>query len=113
MLQTDVSQRILRKKINAYQENEILSSSPEKLILFLYDQAIRGCKSDDNRRASKAIAHLIDSLDFKYEEIATGLFRLYEYTMQLVQSKDYEKALVILTDLRTAWINALHQQRAA
>ncbi len=113
MLYSDVSQRTTLRKINTYQENEVMSSSPEKLVLFLYDQAIVGCKANDNRKASKAVAQLIDSLDFKYKEIATGLFRLYEYSMQLIQKQEYSKAQVILSDLRNTWIEALRQQKAA
>jgi len=113
MLNTTYTPNNTRDKVNLYQKNDVLSSSPEKLVLFLYDQTILGCKSDDERKASKAIAQLIDSLDFKYEEISTGLFRLYEYCLRLVKERQFKKVLSIFTDLRATWIEALQKQKAA
>jgi len=113
MLNTAYAPTTVKDKINLYQKNEVLSSSPEKLVLFLYDQTILGCKSDDERKASKAIAQLIDSLDFNYNEIATGLFKLYEYSLRLVKEKQFKKVLSIFIDLRNTWIEALQKQKAA
>ncbi len=113
MLNSTLTPYTKKDKVNLYQKNEILSSSPEKLVLFLYDQTILGCKSDDERKASKAIAQLIDSLDFKYNDIATGLFRLYEYCLRLVKDKQFKKVLSIFVDLRATWIDALQKQKAA
>jgi len=113
MLNTAYTAKTIKNKVNIYQKNEILSSSPEKLVLFLYDQAIAGCKSDDERKASRAIAQLIDSLDFNYPEIATGVFRLYEYSIRMIREKNFHKALPILVDLRSTWAEALQKQKAA
>jgi len=113
MLNTVYTAKTFKNKVNIYQKNEVLSSSPEKLVLFLYDQAIAGCKSDDERKASRAIAQLIDSLDFNYPEIATGLFRLYEYSIRMIREKNFHKALPILVELRSTWAEALQKQKAA
>ncbi len=101
------------KQISNYQENEVLSASPEKLILMLYDQAILGCKRQDAEKASRAVAELINSLNFKYEEISTGLFRLYDYILREIKMQKYKDALYLLTDLRQTWDVAIQQLQAA
>ena len=102
-----------RGKIDQYKINEITSSSPGQLILILYDQAILGCKINDDRKVSKAVAQLIDSLDFSYGDVSTGFFRLYQYIMASVKEKKFDNALPLLTELRQTWAQALHQQMAA
>lgn len=89
-------------------------STPEKCILHLYDAAIQSCAMAQEERAGRALAMLIDGLDFQAGgDIATGLFELYEYCIRLVHRRQFEGPAKILKGLREAWQKALAAQRAA
>jgi hypothetical protein len=49
------------------------------------------------------VSLLRDSLNFDYPEAATGLFRLYQWTLDCIRAGDYPEALKTLRDLRDAW----------
>ncbi|MDI6601797.1 MAG: flagellar export chaperone FliS [Thermoanaerobacteraceae bacterium] len=111
---------------NEYMNNTVLTSTPEELILMLYDGCIkfinRAIMSIDDKnwteansnilRAEDIITELRVSLDMRYE-ISRNLDSLYEFFMDvLVQaniSKDKEKLMQILPlikDLRGTWAEA-------
>ncbi|MAG13031.1 MAG: flagellar export chaperone FliS [Spirochaetales bacterium] len=111
----------------AYRETQIKTAGQGKLIVMLYDEAIRqvdaaigGMEGETSAldtisnaliRAQDLVTELMVSLDFeKGGEIAQGLFSLYMYfNQQLVDAnikKDPEPLREIrkmLTELRTAW----------
>ena len=100
--------------LNHYKEQEILMSSPEQCVLHVYDIAIKGCVKQEPQKAGKALAALIDSLDFEADgDMSMRLFRLYEYCMTLIYKKEYDNPLKILKDLRETWQIAISQQVAA
>lgn len=108
-----------------YLETAVETASPVRLIVMLYDGAIRfineaiyamrqrDYETQNNRlqRAQKILAELISSLDFeKGGEIAENLFRLYTYMYnQLVEAnlqdspERLEHVIGLLADLREAW----------
>lgn len=110
---------------NRYLETAVETASPARLIVMLYDGAIRfvnlAIDAIENRqyeqqnyyfqRAQKILAELISSLDFtKGGGIAENLFRLYTYMYnQLVEANlqdSTERAqhvVSLLTELREAW----------
>lgn len=94
------------KKIPAYLEQEVLSWSKEKVILKMYDLFIVSCKRKDTNKMSRVLIELMGALNFEYEETATRLYRLYEYTQRLVFQKKYDDALFIVKELREAWAAA-------
>lgn len=96
-----------------YKTNEILTATPERLIIFLYDQAIKGCKLEDADLVSKALIELIDSLNFKYADMASRLFRLYEFSLEMVRKREFQLPLKVLSELRETWLTALSQLEAA
>jgi flagellin-specific chaperone FliS len=96
-----------------YKTNEIMTASPERLILFLYDQGIKGCKLEDKELVTKALVELIDSLNFKYSDMASRLFRLYEFALEMIRQDQFAPALKVLSDLRETWIAALSKVKAA
>ncbi len=100
-------------KLARYKQNEVFTSSPEKLVLLLYDQTILGCKKQDEERASLALSELINSLNFNYAEVATGLFKLYDYLMRIIKQSEFTQALYILTELRQTWSSAIQNLNAA
>jgi len=108
-----------------YLETAVETASPARLIVMLYDGAIRfineahsamrqrDYETQNNKlqRAQKILAELISSLDFeKGGEIAENLFRLYTYMYnQLVEAniqdapERLEHVIDLLSDLREAW----------
>ncbi|MDM7461362.1 MAG: flagellar export chaperone FliS [bacterium] len=108
-----------------YLETAVETASPARLIVMLYDGAIRfvneaahAMRQRDYEtqntkllRAQKILAELISSLDFdKGGEIAENLFRLYTYMYnQLVEAnindsvETLEHVTCLLTELREAW----------
>jgi len=98
--------------VQKYKNREVLSAPPHKLMIHIYDYIIQQCLKKDAPKASKAIALLIDSLDFEYKEISSGLFRLYEYAMRMVWEGKYDIVLHIFRELRETWQKALSKAAA-
>jgi len=110
---------------NRYLETAVETASPVRLIVMLYDGAIRfineaayamqqrdyETQNAKLQRAQKILAELISSLDFdKGGEIAENLFRLYTYMYnQLVEANisddrdRLEHVVHLLSELREAW----------
>ena len=100
--------------VNTYKEQEIGTASPEKCVLHLYDAAIQSCAVGQQERAGRAVAALIDALDFEVGgEVAGGLFRLYEYCLRNIHEKKYDDSQKILKELRDTWQMAIVQHHAA
>ncbi|MBW2186581.1 MAG: flagellar export chaperone FliS [Deltaproteobacteria bacterium] len=116
-----------------YQQNSILTASPEQILILLYDGAIRftrqammGIESDNSaqkyegvRRAMAIIAEFANTLDHNVGgEIAADLDALYAYmNKELTQANlnnDIEKLKVVeglLVDLRQTWVEAIEVAR--
>ena len=86
-----------------YQRQEALTGSPEQILLMIYDHGIKSCRRKDESGATDAIVKLIDGLNFKYADIANGLFRLYDYMLRLVKAGKFDETLKFFTELRDAW----------
>jgi flagellar protein FliS len=108
-----------------YLETAVETASPARLIVMLYDGAIRFINEAAHamqqrdyetqnaklQRAQKILAELISSLDFdKGGEIAENLFRLYTYMYnQLVEANindnldRLQHVVQLLSELREAW----------
>lgn len=118
---------------NNYKRATVETSSPGKLLLMLYDGAIKNIGEAKKAIAEKDIntAHqkliktqdiileLISSLNMDYE-ISNSLFSLYEYVHhQLVQANLKKDAVIldevtgILTELRNTWAEAIKTAGAA
>jgi len=118
------NQELLKK----YREMEILTSPPEKLILLLYDEAIKCLDQaktkikdkdveESNRlllKTQRIIRELMCSLNLKMGEIATRWYSLYEYIYERLIQANLEKNLEIIEEvlslikpLREAWAKAM------
>ncbi|MFP4527909.1 MAG: flagellar export chaperone FliS [Candidatus Kapaibacterium sp.] len=95
-------------KVPSYLEQEVLSWSPEKIILKMYDLFIVSAKRQDVNKMSRVLIELMGSLNFEYEETATRLYRLYEYCQRCVFQKKFDEAIKIIKELRTAWAKAFN-----
>lgn len=97
----------VRNSVLVYVRNRVEGISEEELLLDTYDLAIVSCVRKDDLPASRCIAELINALNFDYPEVATGLFRLYRYCLDLVKDQKWDEAAGILRELRRTWAEAL------
>ena len=100
--------KIQPKALNQYRQNEILNASPTELILKLYDLAIVSIKKNDIAKANQVITELISALNFEYQEVALGFFRLYRYCQQNLNQGNTQEPLMILQQLRDTWAKAFN-----
>jgi flagellar protein FliS len=113
-----------------YQRSQIETSSPVRLVVMLYDGAIRFLTIAKEQmasgeieerhlnliRAQKIIGELISSLDMENGgEIAVNLRRLYAFMLQhLVEANLYDRqdqvedVIKLLRDLRESWMAVDH-----
>ncbi len=118
---------------NQYQQNQILTASPEQILVMLYDGAIRFCKQaaaaekEHNtslklEKISKAFAIITEfSNSLNHDiggEIAADLDGLYQFMLrELTQSREsgkdahLETVTNMLVDLRQTWMEAIEINR--
>ena len=98
---------------SAYATAQTQGMSQQQMLLQLYDFAVAGCVARDARKATAAIVELIAALNFEYEEIAAGLYRLYEYCLHEVRAGRFEAAHKVLSGLRETWHQAFSRSVAS
>lgn len=99
-------------KLNTYLANEILNSSPEKLLIKVFDFAIVNCQKKDIIKTNDAIQQLINALRFDNDEvkaISTGLLRLYQFCQDQMRIHNYDVVREILIQLREIWLTVFNQ----
>lgn len=115
------------KALNPYFVNSVMTASPEKLTLMLYDGALRFMHEaarfidernhekshNSNMKAQKIIVELMSTLDMSYE-VAGSMMPLYEYIhYNLIQAnikKDKEPlniAINLTQEFRNTWAEAM------
>ena len=114
--------------VNQYQNNQILTATPERILIMLYDGAIRFCRqaiqamdegnkqqvSEKISRAMAIICEFSNTLNHEVGgEIATDLDALYNYmTRELAKAnlknerKPLETVEELLVGLRETWVEA-------
>ncbi len=97
-------------RMQEYRQQELLGASPLHLVVMAYDVAIQACEQQNFSRAVQAVTALRDALDFDYADVALGLFRLYQWTLDCIRSGDYAEALKTLRSLREAWATVEKRQ---
>lgn len=120
---------------NQYQNNQILSASPEQILIMLYDGAIRftrqailgieegrpSMKMEGISRAMAIIAEFSNTLDREVGgEIADNLDGLYHFMMREMTAARSENSIAklqvveaLLLDLRSTWLEAIEINRKA
>jgi len=99
------------KKLQTYQQSQILGMEPLPLLIKVYDYVILNCKKGDITCASKGLVELISALNFDYQEVSLGLFRLYQYCQDKIKKREFDEAVIILQGLRNSWIQAMRQKQ--
>ncbi|MCU0412197.1 MAG: flagellar protein FliS [Bacteroidetes bacterium] len=92
--------------VNAYRKEQVLNMSPVEVIKRLYEVAITACRKQDADLSRRAINELIAGLNFEYEEIAIGLYKLYDYSKRCIRQGNFDEAAGILDELRATWVQA-------
>lgn len=101
-------------RMRQYQQQAVLSCSPEQLILKLYDLGVGACNRDDRSKLRAVLAELMSSLDLEQGgEIATQLQALYEYCLIESANGDLSTVRDILQGLREAWRDGVMTLKAA
>jgi flagellar secretion chaperone FliS len=98
------------QRANQYLVNEILSASPEQLIMKVFSFAILNVQKKNMIKTNEALQVLIDALDFDNpatKEICIGFFRIYRYCQEQMRQKNYDVVLKTLTELKETWETAL------
>lgn len=87
-----------------YQRQAVSSSSPQQLVVKLYDMAISACHTGDRSRLRAVLVELIGGLNFEEGgEIANRLHALYEYCLGESGSGDLTVVCDLLVSLRDVW----------
>lgn len=111
---------------NVYKQNQVLNATPKKLVILLYEGAIKNLKlaelsADEKKieatgnaliKAQNIISELMNTLDFENGgEVAQNLNQLYDYLIsELIkanvskESEDIKRSRVMLEELRDTWI---------
>ncbi|MFW5973460.1 MAG: flagellar export chaperone FliS [Bacteroidota bacterium] len=101
-------------RMRQYQQQAVLSSSPEQLVLKMYDLAIASCNRGDRSKLRAVLVELLGSLNMDDGgEIATGLRDLYEYCLVESANGDLSTVRDLLDGLRDAWRNGVMTLKAA
>lgn len=94
--------------LQTYQKEHLLNLSPVQVVQKLYDVAIQGCKKKDYSLAQRALTELTVSLNFEHQEMALGLYRLYDYSKRCIRQGKTDEAIKILEELRSTWSQAFN-----
>ena len=101
-------------RMRQYQQQAAVSSSPEQIILKLYDLGIAACHAGDRAKLRAVLVELTGALDFERGgELAERLYGLYTYILQESASGDLQAIAEILSGLRAAWHEAFLPRQAA
>jgi len=116
-----------------YQQQQVYTAPPDKLLLMLFDGAIRFCKlakkAVENKnveeshhyltKAEDILVELMSSLNMDYE-VSSNLYSLYDYLYRQLVEANLKKngalldeVLEFLTELRQIWAEASAKAREA
>jgi flagellin-specific chaperone FliS len=93
-----------------YIEHEVLSKTPQELVLAAYDLGIKGCGQCDRALVRDVLTELIAALDFD-QPVAGNFLVLYDYALREVRENRFEQPERILSGLRDAWKQAMDAGR--
>lgn len=120
-----------KQQLTAYQDNEVLSAPPERLVPLLYEGLLKNLrravkqmrardiegKADSVQKASAIVFELVGSLDFERGgDLAGRLAGLYAYfareiteASRLLDEARMEAVIDMVADLHEAWDQAARQ----
>ena len=93
---------------NPYLVQKIMTASPEELISYIYEAAIKGCALKDQRRSLEAVQQLINALNFEAGDISTTFYQVYNGIMNQIHNHEFDEARAVLMDMRKTWSQAMN-----
>ena len=93
---------------NPYLVQKIMTASPEELISYIYEAAIRACVQQDHSRALEAVQQLINALNFEAGTVSSNFYQVYSGIQNHIYQRDFDAAREILMDLRKTWSQAMN-----
>jgi flagellar secretion chaperone FliS len=115
-----------KKLANEYRKGAVTGASPLKLVVMLYDGALRFMEAGKHamaaknlekqnaelQKAQRIVTELMACLDMEHGgEIAQNLFALYSYVLnELVQAnindepEGVDRAIAVMSELRMSWV---------
>jgi len=104
-----------RSKINPYLINQVLQSSPEQLLIKVYDYAVINSEKKDMIKTNSAISELIGFLRFDDDatkNLSVSLLRLYQFCQDQARKSNFDVVTRILSELRVSWLQAIENKQA-
>jgi flagellar protein FliS len=100
--------------LRQYQQQAVLSASPEALIDKLYGIGVTAAHAGDAGRTQRVLVELMSALDLEGGgEIAERLRDLYEFAIRAASEGDLEVVAEILGGLRESWRDATREPAVA
>jgi flagellin-specific chaperone FliS len=93
---------------NPYLVQKIMTASPEELISYIYEAAIRGCVQKNQGKALEAVQQLINALNFDAGDVSANFYKVYTVIQNHIYNHDFNAAREILIDLRKTWSKAMN-----
>lgn len=93
-----------------YRAQQVANEGPGRLVLLVYDTALRACRRGQRGLLMRVLHELIAGLDLEQGEIAGGLLRLYEYALWQLREGNIEEVRLVLQGLREAWAKGLEEE---
>jgi flagellin-specific chaperone FliS len=106
-------QASVQNKINPYLVNEILTASPERLLIKAFDFAIVHSEKKEMLKTNNAIQELIGMLRFddeNFKELSINLLRLYHFCQDQTRKNNFSIVTKILTELRESWLSIIENK---
>ncbi len=91
-----------------YLAQKVFSASPEQLIAYIYDVAIKACLQENQSLALEAVQELINALNYEHKDLAVNFYNTYEYIQSEIRKSNYSKAQIHLKDLQQTWKKAFN-----
>lgn len=105
MLQNQIQYQDTSK--DPYLTQKIMSAKPEQLISYIYDAVISACYRKEQERVLRGLMMLVNALNFDYQEVATPLFKIYQYCLERARRSDYSEVEELMVGVRSAWADAM------
>jgi len=96
----------------SYQQNNVNTADPFKLLLIAYERAILGCRKRNIEMAGRAILELVNGLNMEAGNISYSLLAIYQYCGELIREGQYDESARILTELRDTWVEAGNKMKS-
>ncbi len=93
---------------NPYLVQKIMSASPDELISYIYEAAIKACFQEDHRRAMEAVQELINALNFEAGDVSKTFYTVYTGILDQIHKRDFDTARETLIDLKKTWSQAMN-----